>query len=102
MRALELKENEAVALGCSFLKDEDDPDLNIPNVMWDGPSLGTATITNRQTTPNHFESTITFTATRQHHGQFTCSVNDARVGNITALFQMTIYCEYPQSLNARK
>ena len=91
MTALVHKENEEVTLRCSFLKDPDDPDP-FPQVTWNGPLFTTRTAT--QTNSSNYESTFTFTADRNYHGQFTCSVNDAGVGIIEAKFQLAVYCEF--------
>ena len=88
---LEYNETDLVTLRCLFFKDSDDPDP-FPQVAWNGPGVGTAR-TASQTTPNNYESTFTFTATRLHHGRFSCSVNDVGVGTISATFQLTVYCE---------
>ena len=100
MTALEYNENDNVTLSCSFFKDLADPDV-FPRVIWNGPSGYYRTRLATETTPTTFESTVTFTATRQYHGQFTCSVNDVGVGTIAAMFQLTVYCECPQSLSVR-
>ena len=100
MTALEYNENDNVTLSCSFFKDLADPDV-FPRVLWNGPSGYYRTQLANETTPTTFESTVTFTATRQYHGQFTCSVNDVGVGTIAAMFQLTVYCESPQSLSVR-
>ena len=94
MTTLEHKENGDVTLRCSFFIDQDDPFLPPLPVTWTGPILISTTNNATQTTQNNYESTLTFTASRQHHGQFTCSVNDTRVGILEALFNLTVYCEY--------
>ena len=90
--SLEHNENDHVTMRCLFFKDPDDPD-RFPQVIWNGPSYST-TRRATETTFSTYESTVTFTATRQYHGQFTCSVNDVGVGTIAAMFQLTVYCEF--------
>ena len=98
MTELEHNENDQVTLRCSFFKDPDDQDP-FPQVVWNGPGFDRTRRTASQTTPNNYESTFTFTATRLYHGQFTCSVNDVGVGTISATFQLTVYCELITFIN---
>ena len=93
MMALEHNEYENVTLRCAFFKDPDDPDP-FPQVTWNGPSFD-VTNTATQTNSSNYESNVTFSATRQHHGLFTCFVNDVRVGIIKAKFHLTVFCEFP-------
>ena len=100
--SLERMENASVTMSCVFFKDPQDPDP-FPQVTWTGPSYHSVETAPRMTSYDRYQSSITFTAKREHYGIFTCSVNDVGVGIINMTISLNIYCkctDYFSTINA--